>query len=312
MTPVKHIRNFPASVHQRLLNLAHNQALDFQDMLDIYASERFLYRLSIIDEVDRFVLKGATLFRVWDGREARPTRDLDFLDMGSETRAPIHDTLAAICLAACPEDGVRFDPATIRISAIRGIPVEGAVRARIMGYLGRIQQPLQIDIGVGDPITPDPEKQEYPTLLDFPAPRLWTYPRETVVAEKLHAMVERGAGNTRVKDLWDVAHLAHRFPFDGEVLRTAITATFRQRGTSLAGDRPRALHPAYYEEPMRERLWRKLLRKVEGGEDRSKQLVDVGNELREFLGPICDSLTEDRPFAGVWQAGGPWRPKAPE
>ena len=255
MTPAKEIRNIPASVRQRLLNLARNQEVRFNVVLQRYAAERFLYRLSVSSEVDRFVLKGAALFRIWDGKEARPTRDIDFLAIRSEDDAPIRSALEAICGIPCPEDGVVFDPATIRIADIREEQPYGGLRMRVQGKLGSIRLPLQVDIGFGDVITPEPEERNYPTLLDLPAPRLWTYPRETLIAEKFDAMVRLGATNTRVKDLWDIACLARHFAFDGETLRTAIEETFRRRRTSFAGERPVALLPGYYEDTARSQRW---------------------------------------------------------
>ena len=306
MTPRHYLRDAAASVHARLLNLARSEGRDFNLLLLRFTIERFLYRLSISDEVDRFTLKGAALFRVWDGKEARPTRDIDLLDMWSEDRAPIRASLEAICGVPCPEDGVVFDGATIRMAAIRDDQPYGGVRARIRGRLGQARLPLQIDIGFGDVITPERKERDYPTLLDLPAPRLWTYPRETTVAEKLHAMVEHGARNTRVKDLWDVAHLARCFAFDGEVLRNAIGETFHRRGTSVGRERPIALLPSYYEDAMRERLWKALRRGMEEDADGPAKLVDAGAELLRFLGPLCDSLIEGSSFTEAWPAGGPW------
>lgn len=308
MTSRRQLRDIAASVQARLLNLARSQERDFNLLLQRYTAERFLYRLSISDQVDRFTLKGAALLRVWDGDNARPTRDVDFLASGSDERAVIHAAVANICSAQCADDGVVFDPESIRLTNIRdGQPYAG-MRTSIKGGLGRTRLNLQVDIGFGDTIVPERKRQDYPTLLDLPAPRLWTYPRETVVAEKLHAMVEHDALNTRVKDLWDVACLARRFGFDGVLLRTAIAATFRRRGTSFGRERPLALLPGYYEDAIREQLWRKLRRELEGDADGPVRLMDAGEELREFLGPACDSLIEDRPFTHAWPAGGPWRP----
>ena len=308
MTPVKDIRNFPASVHQRLLNLAREQRLDFQILLDRYTCERFLYRLSVSDEVDRFTLKGAALFRVWAKDDARQTRDVDFLAFGPDDHATTRAALMDICSVSCPEDGVVFDPASIRLANIRESQPYVGLRTRIRGSLGRTRLHLQVDIGFGDTIFPEREEQDYPTLLDdLPAPRLWTYPRETVVAEKLHAMVDHDALNTRVKDLWDIACLARLFAFSGEMLRTAIAETFRRRGTSLAGERPIALLPTYYEDATRERLWQKLRRGLADDADGPDRLVDAGDELRRFLGPVCDSLIAGSSFTQVWPAGGPWR-----
>ena len=308
MSPAREIRNAAASVRQRLLNLAHDLSVDNNLVLQRYAAERFLYRLSVSREVDRFILKGAALFRVWAGQELRPTRDIDFLDAGPEDRAAMRTALAAVCGIPCPEDGVVFDPASIRIDNIRDEQPYGGLRVRIRGSLGQARLDLQIDVGFGDVVTPEREVQDYPTLLDLPAPRLWTYPRETLIAEKLEAMVHLGAANSRVKDLWDIACLARRFAFDGETLRTAVAETFLRRGTPFAAERPAALLPAYYEDAARSRRWRELQQQVGTAGDSPARLVDVGEELRLFLGPVVDSLAANSPFTQSWPAGGPWRP----
>ena len=165
-----------------------------------------------------------------------------------------------------------------------------------------------MDIGFGDVITPEREQQNYPTLLDLPVPRLWTYPRETMVAEKFEAMVSRGGDNSRVKDIWDIACLARRFAFDGNILQTAIAETFRRCGTSFAGERPEALLPAYYGDTARAGHWRALQHQIATDADAPTRLVDAGEELGRFLGPICDSLIDGRQFTQAWPAGGPWRP----
>ncbi len=307
MTPAREIRDVPTSVRQRLLNLARAQNVDFNLMLQRFAAERFLYRLSVSDEVDRFTLKGAALFRVWTEQELRPTRDMDFLASGPEDHATLRTSFQAICAVPCLQDGVVLDPATIRMHDIRGDQPYGGVRVRMEGGLGQARLHLQVDIGFGDVITPEREERDYPTLLDLPAPRLWTYPRETLVAEKLDAMVRLGTTNTRVKDLWDIACLARLFAFDGETVRAAVEATFRQRRTSFAGERPVALLPEYYEDTGRDQRWQVLRRRIGPQADGPAHLVDAGEELRTFLGPVCDSLIEDRPFTQVWPPGGPWR-----
>lgn len=314
MTRKRELRNVPASIHRRLLNLAHRQGIRFNLLLQRYAMERFLYRLAASPEVDRFTLKGAALFRVWTGQELRPTRDIDFLASSREDHAALRTSFEAICAVACPQDGVIFDPATMQLRDIREEQPYGGVRARMEGRLGQARLHLQVDIGFGDVITPEREERDYPTLLDLPAPRLWTYPRETLVAEKFDAMVSRGMTNTRVKDLWDIACLARRFAFDGETLRTAIDETLRRRQTSLAGERPLALMPGYYLDATRTKGWQVLQVQIGVPADGPSRLVEAGEELLHFLGPVCDSLIEGGPFTHAWPAGGPWRPRvaAPE
>ena len=308
MKSTRKLRNVPASVLARLKNLPRQRNLDFNTLLDRYAAERFLYRLSTSVEVDRFTLKGAALFRVWTEEELRPTRDVDFLAAGSADLSAIHDALATVCEMPCPEDGVVFDASTMRIHDIRRDQPDDGVRARIRGSLGNVRLPLQVDIGFGDVITPEREREDYPTLLDLPAPRLWTYPRETLIAEKFEGMVSRDAENSRVKDIWDIVLVARRFDFDGETLRNAIKRTFQHRRTTLAGTRPLALLPAYYEDTARNQRWQAVQRQIGPVVDSPAALIGAGEELRRFLGPVCDSLIEYRSFVQTWPAGGPWGP----
>lgn len=130
-----------------------------------------------------------------------------------------------------------------------------------------------------------------------------------MIAEKFEAMVSRGVDNSRVKDLWDIACLARRFAFDGETLRTAIAQTFRRRGTSFRGERPLSLLPGYYEDAARAQHWQVLGRQIATDADGPARLVDAGEELRRFLGPVCDSLIEESPFTQAWPPGGPWQPE---
>ena len=308
MTRQSQLRDVPASVRSRLRNLARHRNVDFNLLLERYAAERFLYRLSSSDEADRFTLKGAALYRVWTEQELWPTRDVDFLGAGPDDHATMRSALQAICRMPCPEDGVVFDPASIRIDDIRRERRYGGLRARILGKLGRAQLHVQVDVGFGDVITPGREKQDYPTLLDLPVPHVWTYPGETLVAEKFEAMVDLGVTNSRVKDLWDLSCLARLFAFDGATLRAAIDGTFRRRQTRLADARPLALLPDYYEDTARAARWHVLRRQVGTSPNGPAQLVDAGEELRRFLGPVCESLIDDRPFTLVWPAKGPWRP----
>ena len=308
MTRRGRVRDVPASIRHRLLNFGHARRLRFESVLQRYAAERFLYRLSASDEMHRFTLKGAALFRVWADEEMRPTRDVDFL--AAADHASARAAIETMCAVPCPDDGVLFDADALRVDAIRIDQADGGLRVRLPGALGNIRLLLQMDIGFGDVVTPARELRDYPTLLDLPAPRLWTYPREAMVGEKFHAMVSRGETNSRVKDLWDIACVARRFAFDGETLRGAVAETFRRRGTTFSADRPPALRPAYYEDPVRRERWRVLHRQIPTGADGPTRLADAGVELSRFLGPLCDSLIEGAAFPQTWPAGGPWRPGA--
>jgi len=303
-------RNAAASVHQRLVNRARQERVDFGLLLQRYAIERFLYRLGQSAEANRFTLKGAALFWVWAVQPFRPTRDVDLLGAGSADPGAIRRAIEAICSVSCPEDGATFDARSIRIEDIRAAQEYGGVRVLLKGFLGSTRLALQVDIGFGDAVTPAPEQREYPTLLDHPVPRLWVYPRETFVAEKFEAMVRLGAISSRVKDLWDVTVVARRFAFKGRVLREAVAATFRCRGTPIGDPRPEVLLPAFYEDAKRVQYWQQFQRQVEAGGHGPVQLARAGDEIRAFLGPVWDSLLQGGPFDQPWPAGGPWQARA--
>lgn len=307
MTPRRdEIRNFAASVHDHLLALARARDADFNLMLQRYAGERFLFRLAVSSEVDHFVLKGAALFLVWAGNEFRATRDIDLLASAQADHATLRRSFEAICGVACAEDGLFFDPASIQIADILEDQEYGGVRVKLRATLGTAILPLQVDIGFGDVITPERQEADYPTLLEHPAPRLWTYPRETSVAEKFETMVRRGSANSRMRDFWDVAALAQHFAFDGETLSSAIEETFRRRGTPLGGELPDALRPAFYEDTSRITQWEAFQRNAGASIDAPTRFGAAGEIVRAFLAPIRESLMRDEPFPWAWPAGGPW------
>ena len=211
------ITNVPASVHARLLNVARNQGTQLNFLLQSYAAERFLYRMGRSPASDRFTLKGATLFLVWGADTFRGTRDVDLLRSGYPDHEVLRRDLETIGDVPCPEDGVVFERGEAG-TRLRPLPLErtqGAVRVRMNATLGTIRLPLQVDVGFGDLPIPERERCTCPVLLDQPEPTVWTYRRETHIAEKFHAMVRLGRGNSRMKDLWDIAALAGRFSFDG-------------------------------------------------------------------------------------------------
>ncbi|MGH7943619.1 MAG: nucleotidyl transferase AbiEii/AbiGii toxin family protein [Opitutaceae bacterium] len=226
-------KNIAASVKARLQNVAGRRGDDFNLLLLRYGIERLLYRLSQSSYAEKFLLKEAMLFVVWDEKTHRPTRDLDLLRFGPSETVDLIRVFQEVAAMPVVDDGIIFDPKSVQADDIREDNVYGGVRIRLMGKLGTAEIPVQVDVGAGDAVTPAPETVTFPALLDFPAPRVRTYPVYTVVAEKFEAMVKLGTANTRMKDFHDVWFLAHRFEFDGPTLRKAIEATFARRKTIL-------------------------------------------------------------------------------
>jgi predicted nucleotidyltransferase component of viral defense system len=219
------------SVHVRLVRHAHSLKLDPNLVLTRYALERFLYRLSRSPHGDRFVLKGAMLMLVWLGETVRPTRDADLLALWTVESEELQRIMEEVCRMDVEPDGLEFDPSTVRVDRIRRGAAHGGRRVTLLGRVGDGRYRVQVDVGLGDEVVPEPPWIDYPTLLDFPPPRLRAYGPETLIAEKVHAMVELGERNTRIRDFFDVQALAREQSFDGDVLRRAIASTFAARVT---------------------------------------------------------------------------------
>jgi Nucleotidyl transferase AbiEii toxin, Type IV TA system len=247
--PDSKIKNLPASIRQRLLNVTQERNDDFGLVLTKYALERMLFRLSKSKYRETFILKGALLFEVWTKERYRATRDADFLAEGANAPERFIRIFQEISTIEVMDDGLRFDPKTVKAERIKEDADYEGVRVTFTAFLDKAQIPIQIDIGFGDAIRPGPVETGYPSLLDLPSPRLLTYPRETVVSEKLEAMVKLGIANSRMKDFYDLHSLSKVFEFDGKALVDAVRATFERRRTALPdGGIPLAFTPEFYED----------------------------------------------------------------
>lgn len=175
--------NLPASIHQRLLNRAKKEDRPLNELLQYFAMERFLFRLSRSRHVERFLLKGALMLRIWDSPLARSTMDIDLLARTGTSREDLTLTIKECLLLESPDDGIRFDAESIETEAIRPDDVYQGLRVRFAARLGHIPIAMQVDVGFGDTVVPGPTWAELPVLLDFPAPRLLAYPPEASIAE---------------------------------------------------------------------------------------------------------------------------------
>lgn len=297
-------KNLPASIHQRLLNKARASGRPFNELLQYYAIERFLYRLAQSPYQDRFVLKGALIFAAWGAPLARPTRDVDLLAYTSNRVEAVVAIVQAICAQAVEPDGVAFDAKTVVGETIKEHADYQGVRVRFRGRLGRARVNMQVDLGFADIVSPNPEMVEYPSLLDLPRPRLKGYPRETMVAEKTQALVALGAINSRMKDFYDLWLLAHKFDFDGPALSKAIVGTFARRETAIPTELPEALEDEFAR--TKQSQWQAFLRTSEVGEV-PRDFATVLNTLREFLWPVLSAIGEAKNMQGAWHAAGSWQ-----
>lgn len=290
-------RNIAASVRAKLLNKARADKRDFSLVLTRYALERLLYRLSISEHADHFLLKGALLFDLWFDVPFRPTRDMDLLGFGLAEEPHLIAAFTDLC-ALEVEDGIRFDAHSIRAEEIRKEANYAGIRVTLLGWVDGARCPVQVDVGYGDAVTPGPEAVEYPVMLDeFPGPRLRVYPRYSVVAEKLEAMITLGVANSRMKDYFDLWVLARHSDFEGEVLRQAIGATLSRRSTDVPTNVPFGLTEAFAIDPQKQVQWQGFLKK---NRLEALTLEQIVADLREFLMPPLSALASRQGFGGSW------------
>jgi len=297
------VKNLAASVHQRLLNKAREANRPFNELLQYYAIERFLYRLSRSPFADRFVLKGALMFNAWGLAGFRTTRDIDLLGYTSNVVEHVADLFRQICTVNVEPDGWVFDAESIQGEQIKEDADYEGVRVTFRGWLGKTRVHMQIDIGFGDIVASAPLDVKYPVILEFPAPVLHGYPRETLIAEKFQAMVALGEINSRLKDFYDICTLAMEFEFDGPVLQTAIEQTFKQRGTSLPADIPIALTEKFVSQ--KELYWDAFIQRS-GLKQPNYDFENAVWILQKFLMPPTHASVTGHKFDANWKKGREW------
>jgi len=298
------VRNIGASIRDRLLYKARAENLDYNLLLTRYALERLLYRMSVSEQRDQFLLKGALLFDLWFDVPHRPTHDADFLGFGSAEIPHLEQLFQGICRIEV-EDGILFQPESVKAAEIRKEANYAGVRVTLMGMLDSARCPVQVDIGFGDAVVPGPEDALYPIILPgMPEPQLRVYPRYTVVAEKLEALTSLGMLNSRMKDFFDLWVLAKHSDFDGSVLLLAVMATFERRRTAFPQGQPIGLSDEFINDDQKGKQWQAFLRK---NALHSMPLAIVIADLREFLLPVLDAVAGSAGLLMDWWAGEGWR-----
>ncbi len=297
-------RDVAASIRQRLLNESKRQDRPFQELLQYFAMERFLYRLSLHPLADRFVLKGALLMTAWRAAQSRPTVDIDLSARTSNDLDHVRGWIEELCTFIVDEDGIHFDHESIEILRIKEDAEYEGVRVRFDATLARARVPMQIDVGFGDVITPPASRISYPAILELPQPSLWAYPKETVIAEKLEALTMLGLLNSRLKDYFDIWLLGTLYDFDGGLLSDAVRATFANRSTPVESV-PVGLTPEFSGNAARQLQWA-AFRKRGRFPNAPEELGSVVAAVFNFAVPVLGALAANTPFDQTWRAGGPW------
>lgn len=298
MTPA----NTAASIHQRLLNKAAAEHRTFNELLQYYGIERFLYRLGESPHCNQFVLKGALVFLAWQAPLTRPTRDMDFLGFTRNSVDNLIRIVQDVCNQPVDPDGLIFDPASVHGEIIKEEADYEGVRVNFLGFLGNAQIHMRLDVGFADTITPEPEALEFPTILDnMSKPRIRAYPPENVIAEKFQAMIALGMINSQMKDFYDLWFMAQSMEFDFHVLREAIFNTFERRKTTIPEGTPTAFSNEFADQ--KQVMWASFLKKNQI-EATPTRLIDVIQVLKKFFDPVIHPV-EKQP--SIWSPNTGWQ-----
>lgn len=299
--------NLPASVMARLKALAKENGWEYPQVLARYATERFLARLAASRFADRFVLKGGNLFVVWlGGYGYRPTMDTDFLYCGRADEAALDAAFREIAAAPSPDgdDAVVFDLATLRVAPIRVQTRYGGNEVALLARLGKARIQLRFDIGFGDRVWPAVRTEPFPALLAGPPPQIRTYPKEASIAEKLHAMLEHGFENSRMKDFHDVWFLASRYGFRYADLAEAVRRTLADRKAELTAVPPVAFTDDFANHPLKLSQWSGFVQRTRL-RDSAPPFPEAVATIRAFLLPV---LYPPTPVPKDWMPENGWIP----
>ncbi|MEM0985112.1 MAG: nucleotidyl transferase AbiEii/AbiGii toxin family protein [Pseudomonadota bacterium] len=276
--------NMAASVRQRLLNLARDEGRVFDVVLVAFGLERLIYRLSVSQYQDQFVLKGGMLVTLWTTDPGRFTRDVDFLGHGKDDEQTLIDAFADI-LSIDANDGLVFDTAEITASEIREDQVYGGKRLKTTAHLGKTKIPITVDLGFGDALSDPAYEIEYASLLDFEPATIRAYSPATVMAEKFQAVVALGAANSRMKDFYDLWAIPEAADVEIDDLAMAVQRTFERRATRVPERRPDGLSDDFTTSALKMDQWAAY---SEATDLEGVTLKDVADDIWLLMEPACE------------------------
>ncbi|MBN2286952.1 MAG: nucleotidyl transferase AbiEii/AbiGii toxin family protein [Tissierellales bacterium] len=290
MKNTKSKKDMVASISARLLNISKASGRDHNAVLLQYFQECYLKRLSVSSYKDELILKGGLLFLVFHASSFRPTKDIDLLGLTASSQKEIMKNMICDISQISMNDGVKFYTEKLSIESITEENEYQGLRVKIEAKLGSIRKRIQIDIGFGDLVYPEPQLQEYPTLLGESPPEIMVYTKESVIAEKFHAIVKFASMTSRMKDFYDIVFMAREYPFQMNQLNKAIALTFERRGTDIKSYQ-RVLNVHLKQDRLKQKQWQSFMERHHL--TLYDQFSEVVTKLENFIVPVCENDIED-------------------
>jgi hypothetical protein len=295
-------KNISASIRQRLLNKARNEQKPFQQLLQYYAMERFLFRVGQSQYSNNFILKGALLLMAWEAPQIRPTKDIDMSGKTSNDPEKLLFKMKEILETEVIDDGIVFDTHTLRYETITDEADYKGIRILFIAFIDNAKISMQIDIGFGDVIYPEPEKRNYPIILDLPSPEVLCYSIESSIAEKFEAMIKLGIFNSRMKDFYDIWFLSQQFSFKISILSRALFETFSNRSTELPSDII-IFDDGFIGE--KQKQWEAFYKRVHNDES-IPAFQSIVDDIKKFLIPVIEYQSSNKVNDFLWETSGLW------
>ena len=290
------MKDIAASVLARLKNRAKELDISYQQCLQIFSQEEFLRKLSKSKYSDNLILKGGYFIYTFTNFESRTTIDIDFLlRQMSTSLKDVKEVIENIIETSTGNDYILMTAKAFEeISPQRKYK---GVSAQIIAEIKHVRIPFSIDIGVGDVIIPSAQSNVVNTqLLDFEKPEVKTYSLESVIAEKLDAIIQRFEFTSRMKDFYDIHYISQNFDFNGVILQEAIYETLYYRGTGYSSKTfPRILE-LVNDEQIQWR-WSNFLKDMPGV---YLEFSEVINDIQKFLEPVFDAIIDETQFFLKW------------
>ncbi|WP_087972300.1 nucleotidyl transferase AbiEii/AbiGii toxin family protein [Oceanobacillus rekensis] len=288
------------SVHsnESLQNIAGEIGGDNNSTVLLYIQGRLLYRLSISNYREKFLLKGDHFLYALRKSNQKVTKKIEFLATYlSNDRQSIKEAFGKICSGAYEADGVEFDAnGIIAEQCNQGIYIE--IPATYKGE----KEIVQLIISFGDFVVPKPQKLHYPVLSDrqdVQAPVIWAYSTETIVAEKVEEILSSSILTDNLEPFYDMHVLLETQDFDGRVLLEAVFETFQRRGTIIEKEQP-LFTQAFIEDEERVDEWRNS--RSDSGHEENLEFPQVMQHIGNFLAPIYQAILEEKEYFKTWNS----------
>jgi len=290
------MKNVVASVLARLRNKSKSSGAPFQQVLQLYAIERFLYRISKSTHAQSVILKGALLLKTIGIPSARPTNDIDMLRKGNADQASLVALVKDCANLEVEADGLAFLADSAVAEEITKDSEYTGTRILMDARMDNVRLKIQIDFGVGDVMVPGPRMIEYPVFLDSDTIQLLAYPVESAIAEKLQAMVALGNANSRMKDFYDVWICSNHLDFNADTL-------LKNRETPVPAGEFEALTINFVRGHRIQ--WNAFVKNIGEGE-LTDEFGKVVEDLKIFALPVLRSLARGEKLTKQWKAGSGW------